>query len=105
MSCITSCQLRRKAVINLCGGTNLGFISELEFDTGSGQISSLVLSSGSGMLGFIKETRVVIPWSRIECIGEDAVLVKISSSELNTFFKNVGKIINPDREQKNVNNM
>ena len=105
MSCITSCQLRRKAVINLYDGTNLGFITELEFDTNSGQISSLVLSSGSGMFGFIKESRVVIPWSRIECIGEDAVLVKISSAELNTFFKNVSKSINPDRGRGNVNNV
>ena len=87
MSRITSAQLRQKDVINLCDGTRLGCIIEIEFDTCSGQICSFILSSG-GLFSFSKDCKVVLPWNRIECIGEDAVLVKISNSEYETFFKN-----------------
>ncbi len=87
MSRITSLQLRQKDVINLCDGTRLGCVSEIELDTCSGQICSLILSSGSGMLNLFKDSRIVLPWSRIECIGEDAILVKISTSEFDNFFK------------------
>lgn len=86
MSRITSAQLRQKDVINLCDGTRLGCISEIEFDTCSGQICSLILSSG-GLFSFGKDSGIVLPWNRIECIGEDAILVKISNSEVETFFK------------------
>ena len=86
MSRITSAQLRQKDVINLCDGTRLGCISEIEFDTCSGQICSLILSSG-GLFSFSKDCGIVLPWSRIECIGEDAILVKITNSEFDTFFK------------------
>lgn len=86
MSRITSAQLRQKDVINLCDGTRLGCISEFEFDTCSGQICSLILSNG-GLFSFSKDCRIVLPWNRIECIGEDAILVKISNSEFETFFK------------------
>ena len=85
MSRITNAQLRQKDVINLCDGTRLGCISEIEFDTCSGQICSLILSSG-GLFSF-KDCRIILPWNRIECIGEDAILVKITNSEYDTYFK------------------
>lgn len=90
MARITSAELRQKDVINLCDGTRLGCITEIEFDTCSGQICALILSSG-GMLSFIKDSRIVLPWNRIECIGEDAILVRISNSEYDAFFKSIKK--------------
>lgn len=90
MARITSAELRQKDVINLCDGTRLGCITEIEFDTCSGQICALILSSG-GMLSFIKDSRIVLPWNRIECIGEDAILVRISNSEYDAFFKAIKK--------------
>ena len=86
MARITSAELRQKDVINLCDGTRLGCITEVEFDTCSGQICALILSSG-GMFSFMKDCRIVLPWNRIECIGGDAILVKISNSEYDAFFK------------------
>lgn len=82
MSRITCTQLREKDVINLCDGTRLGYISEIEFDTCNGQICAVILSRACGFFGFSKDAPIFIPWSRIECIGEDAVLVKISDREL-----------------------
>ena len=87
MSRITCAQLRQKDVINLCDGTRLGCITEIEFDTCSGQICALILSRNGGLLGFSRESPLVLPWSRIECIGEDAILIKIPISELECFCK------------------
>ena len=97
MSRINSAQLRQKDVINLCDGTRLGCITELEFDTCSGQICSLILSNG-GLFSFSKDCKIVLPWNRIECIGEDAILVKISSSEFDAFFKSNRKKKSLDAE-------
>ena len=82
MSLMTLAQLRDKDVINLCNATRLGYINEIEFDSCTGHISSLVLCRGGGLLNFGRDDSLVLPWSRIECIGDDAVLVKISCDEL-----------------------
>ena len=87
MSRITFAQLREKDVINLCDGSKLGCIYEIEFDTCSGQLCSLIVSRSEGMFSFLRECKLTLPWNRIECIGDDAVLVKISNSEIESFFK------------------
>ncbi len=99
MARITSAELRQKDVINLCDGTRLGCITEIEVDTCSGQLCALILSTG-GMFSFIKESRIVLPWNRIECIGEDAILVKISSSEFDAYFKTNKKSRYFDKDSK-----
>ncbi len=87
MSKMTCAGLRQKDVINLCDGSRLGYISEIEFETCTGQICAFVLCRSGGLLGFSKDPPLILPWSRIECIGEDAVLVKIPASELECFCK------------------
>ena len=87
-------QLRDKDVINLCNASRIGYIYEIEFDSCTGQICSLVLCRESGWLSLKKEEDLVLPWTRIECIGDDAVLVKISEeefSELDVKTKNKRK--------------
>lgn len=86
MGLITSIELRQRDVINLCDGARIGCITDIEFDSCTGQISALILSSG-GLFSFLRECRIALPWNRIECIGEDAILVKISNSEYDAFFK------------------
>ena len=81
MARITLAQLRDKDVINLCNASRLGYIAEIEFDTCSGQICSFILCRNGGLLGFAKDGYIELPWSRIECIGEDAILVKIPDDE------------------------
>ncbi len=76
-------QLRELEVINLCGGERLGFPCELEVDLDSGCILSLIVTKNSGTFSFFGEKEeYIIPWCKIECIGEDAILVKIVQSEL-----------------------
>lgn len=82
MSRMSLTELRRKDVINVCDGARLGTITELEFDSCNGQICSLILSTCCGFFSFKSERRIQLPWNRIECIGDDAILVKLSQNDL-----------------------
>ena len=78
----TTCELREKDVINLCDGARLGHACDFEFDTCDGRICALIVCRETGFMGFVGEECFIIPWERIECIGEDAVLVKMQPDEL-----------------------
>jgi YlmC/YmxH family sporulation protein len=81
MERLSTCDLREKEVINLCDGVRLGCPSDFEFNICDGRITAIVISRSGGFLGLGHCNDLVIPWSRIECIGEDAILVKLSASE------------------------
>ena len=73
----TFCELRDKEVISVRDGRRLGFISDLEIDLCSGRINCTILPpSGSCFSLFSKKGNIVIPWSAIEKIGDDIILVK-----------------------------
>lgn len=76
-----TCDLREKDVINLCDGTNLGNPCEFEFDMCDGRITAMIVPRPCGFLGLSHSRDIVIPWSKIECIGEDAILVKLTLAE------------------------
>ena len=82
MKRITFREIQRKDVINLCDGTRIGNVTELELDSCTGQICTLVISRSTSICCFGRDNSIALPWSRIECIGEDAILTNISSSEL-----------------------
>ena len=87
MNIISTADLRKKEIINLCDGSRLGYSCDFEFDICSALITGLVIEQGSGFLGLASNDRVVIPWCKIECIGEDTILVRFQSHELNAFCK------------------
>ena len=74
--------LQELEVINLCGGERLGYPCDFEIDLDEAKIISLSVSVSDGFSVFSKREEYVIPWCRIECIGEDAILVKIPKNEL-----------------------
>ena len=78
-------ELRAKDVVNLCNGKRIGCASDFEFDPCSGRIISLIIPGESGLFGFGSKSEIVIPWNRVECFGEDTVLVRINESECQTF--------------------
>ena len=85
-------ELRSKDVINLCNGKRIGCAADFEFDTCSGKIISLIIPGESGLFGFGSKNEMVIPWSRVECFGEDTVLVRLSENECQSFAgTNCGK--------------
>lgn len=90
MERFSTCDLRNKEVINLCDGAKMGCPTDFEFDACDGRITALIVSGQGGFLGFGSSNDVVIPWCKIECIGEDAILVRIQ----------VGDALIPENDRK-----
>ena len=78
----STADLRRLEIVNLCDGARLGYASDFEFDKEDARILALVIAGSNGILGIGKEEDVVIPWHKIECFGEDTILVRLSSADL-----------------------
>ena len=69
-------ELKNKEIINLCDGSLLGCIGDLEVNTCTGEITALIIP-GHGLLASISaKNRTVIPWRDIERIGKDTILVR-----------------------------
>ena len=69
----TSC-LRDADVINICTGKRLGWICDFEIDTCSGRICTIFVSDK--IFGFSGQKNIIrIPFDKIVCIGDDAILV------------------------------
>ncbi|MBQ0126148.1 MAG: YlmC/YmxH family sporulation protein [Clostridiales bacterium] len=69
--------IREKEVINVCDGRRLGYIYDVDVDSCSGKILAVVVLFDCRMFGVGKCEELVIPWDKIVCFGEDAVLVNI----------------------------
>jgi len=72
-------------VINLCGGERLGYPTDLEIDLECRSIVSITVTAESGLSLFDKKEDIILPWCKIECIGEDAILVRVERQELPSF--------------------
>jgi YlmC/YmxH family sporulation protein len=71
--------MREKQVVCIKDGTILGYVNDLEIDTDSGRLVSVVVYGKKrcfGLLGRDNDSR--IPWESIEVIGEDSILVNIN---------------------------
>ena len=70
-------ELRNKEVINVKNGERIGFISDVEIDTHTARISSIIVYGKLRCFGvFGREKDFIIPWCDISLFGNDAVLVK-----------------------------
>ena len=74
--------LRKLEIINLCDGARLGYASDFEFDKEDARILALVIAGSDGLFGLGREDDIVIPWHKIECFGEDTILVRLSAADL-----------------------
>lgn len=69
--------MRSKEVICARDGQRLGFVSDMEFDENTGQISAIIVPGAYRYMGvFGREDDVVIEWSRITTIGEDLIIIE-----------------------------
>ncbi len=80
----STADLRHLEIINLCDGSRLGYACDFEFDKEDARILAIVIHGGSGFFGFGKEDDIVIPWHKIECIGEDTILVRMTPQEMSS---------------------
>lgn len=75
MNCFVT-SLREKEVINLSDGSRLGAVCDVEFDTCTGKITSIVVYGKPKILGvFGKCEEFEICWVDIKIIGDDTILV------------------------------
>jgi len=72
--------LRQKEIINIKDGSRFGFVCDVEFETDTGRITTLIAPGPAKLLGvFGREQEYCIPWNRITQIGEDIILVDIDT--------------------------
>lgn len=73
-------EFRNKQVVCVQSGEILGYVSDVSIDTSSGNLDSIIIFGRPKVLGlFGKYEDIVIPWSNIEVIGEETILVKNNS--------------------------
>lgn len=78
LAILNYCELKRKEIINLCDGARLGTICDMEIDSQTGQINSIVVPGPPKFFGMIKsDEEIVIPYNKIKKIGDDVILIDI----------------------------
>ncbi len=75
MNCRLS-ELRSKEVISAVDGARLGTVDDIVVDTKTACVVAFVIFNRFFPFGFFKNQEdYVIPWDKIQLIGEDAVIV------------------------------
>ena len=69
-------ELRHKEVINSSNGCRIGYVDDVEVDTLTARVSSVIVYGRPRCFGILgRNEDFVIPWSDIQLIGEDTILV------------------------------
>lgn len=69
-----------REVINVTDGERLGFVYDMEINSSTGEILSIIVP-GKEKISFFKKCKgMVIPWSCIKMFGEDTILVDIATN-------------------------
>lgn len=73
-------ELKNKQVVCVNDGYVLGYIGDIELDTDTGRLISIVIFGNLKLLGLLgREKDIVIPFEDISVIGDETVLVKTNS--------------------------
>ena len=68
--------MHNEEVINVCDGSRLGCVDDVEIDTCTAQLLAIVIFGRPKCLGLMgREEDIVIGWRNIDVIGEDTILV------------------------------
>lgn len=88
-------ELRHKEVINRQNGCRIGYVDDLIVDTKNATVCSIVIYGRPKCFGiFGRRDDCIIPWSSIDIIGCDTILVNCSNvvgenqRKKGGFFKN-----------------
>lgn len=85
--------LRFKEVINVRDGSSLGSVSDIEVDTVTAKVASIIIFGRCRLFGlFLRDDDIVIRWCDIEMIGEDTILVNMRPELREHRKKNPGLI-------------
>lgn len=73
--------LRNKQVVCIKNGCVLGYVYDIEFNTCDGTLTAIIIPGRPRFFGiFGHDEDIIIPWSEIEVIGEETVLVTTDSA-------------------------
>ncbi len=74
-------ELKNKQVVCVKDGGVIGFVSDVELDTTTGRLISIIIFGRFKFFGlFGKEEDIVIPWQDIKVIGGETILVNTEST-------------------------
>lgn len=68
--------LKDREVINVCDGRRLGNVCDAQLDLDTGRLVALTVPGECNFLGIPKGDDIMIPWSCIERIGDDIILIR-----------------------------
>ena len=69
-------RFRHKEVISACDGTRIGFIDDVIVDTKCATVVSIVIFGRPGFFSLVGKCQdYIIPWEKIDLIGEDTVII------------------------------
>ncbi len=81
MNCRLS-NLRHKEVISCCDGARIGYVDDVIVDTKNARIVSFVIFGRMSFFNlFGKCEDYIIPWEKIELIGEDTIIISCKTPE------------------------
>ncbi|MEA4921115.1 MAG: YlmC/YmxH family sporulation protein [Clostridiaceae bacterium] len=72
-----------KEVINLVDGARLGYVNDVEIDMKTGEVIAVIIPGRLRFFGLLgREDDYIVPWSSIEKIGEDIILIRVDNGTL-----------------------
>lgn len=84
MECSLS-ELKNKEVVNVNTGEKIGYVDDVEIDTVSSSVVSLIVYGRPRCMGILgREDDIVIRCKDIQLIGEDTILVKFEKKQFCT---------------------
>ena len=87
-------QLRMKEIVNVATGMKIGFAVDIEIDTETSQVRSIIVCGRQRAFGLMgRDDDIVIHCSDIRLVGEDTILVDVGERAISTKEKS-GQIEN-----------
>ncbi len=81
--CCSVSDLRAKDVINAENGCRLGYVTDVEIDTYTGCLVSIVVFCGKGICAFFgRGEEITVAWKDIIVIGDDTILVRCGGKKV-----------------------
>ncbi len=71
-------ELKDKQVVSIKDASVVGFVGDIEFDTETGTLTSVIVSGKSKGISFLARGEdIIVPWDKIEVIGNDSILISV----------------------------
>ena len=76
-------EFQMKDVINVANGKKLGNVGDIDINVQTGKINAVIIGGTGKVLGFFgRDEDLIIPWKNILKIGEDVILVRYQSGNM-----------------------